>query len=125
TILFVFLTSNAAFAPSQTMFVGEWDCSNSRSCSSLMSRSFVSSTMRAFYRAMQVDSYGEIQTPLHHRYMFEIWLLDCHRELLMEILTVDEVATMLNVSKWHVYELAKPRTKSGDIRKQPLPSVRL
>jgi len=43
----------------------------------------------------------------------------------MEILTVDEVATMLNVSKWHVYELAKPRTKSGDIRKQPLPSVRL
>jgi len=43
----------------------------------------------------------------------------------MEILTVKEVASMLRVSIWHVYELAQPRTKSGDVRENPLPCVRL
>jgi predicted DNA-binding transcriptional regulator AlpA len=43
----------------------------------------------------------------------------------MEILTVEEVATLLKVSKWHVYELAKPRTKTGDVRNNTLPCVRL
>jgi predicted DNA-binding transcriptional regulator AlpA len=43
----------------------------------------------------------------------------------MEILTVDEVASLLKISKYHVYELAKERTKSGDIRDNPLPCVRL
>ena len=57
--------------------------------------------------------------------MFEIWLLDCHREVLMEILTADEVAALLKISKRHVYELSKQRTKSGDVRDNPLPCVRL
>ncbi len=42
----------------------------------------------------------------------------------MEILTADEVATWLRVSKRHVYELSKQRTKSGDVRDNPLPCVR-
>ena len=45
--------------------------------------------------------------------------------LLMEILTVKEVAALLRVSRWHVYELVKQRTKSGDVRENPLPCVRL
>jgi predicted DNA-binding transcriptional regulator AlpA len=43
----------------------------------------------------------------------------------MEILTVNEVAALLRVSKRHVFELAQPRYKSGDIRKDPLPCIRL
>lgn len=43
----------------------------------------------------------------------------------MELLTADEVATLLRVSKDHVYELAKQRTKSGDMREDPLPCIRL
>jgi len=43
----------------------------------------------------------------------------------VEILTADEVAALLKVSKRHVYELAKQRTKSGDVRVNPLPCVRL
>lgn len=43
----------------------------------------------------------------------------------MEILTVAEVAKMLRVSIWHVYELTQPRLKSGDIRESPLPCIRL
>ena len=42
----------------------------------------------------------------------------------LEILTVEEVAKLLKVSKWHVYELTQPRTKAGDIRENPLPCVR-
>jgi predicted DNA-binding transcriptional regulator AlpA len=42
----------------------------------------------------------------------------------MEILTVKEVASMLRVSTWHVYELTHPRTKTGDVRENPLPCVR-
>ncbi len=43
----------------------------------------------------------------------------------MEILTVDEVAAWLKISKRHVYELAQPRTQSGDLREHPLPCIRL
>jgi predicted DNA-binding transcriptional regulator AlpA len=43
----------------------------------------------------------------------------------MEILTVGEVATMLRLSKSQVYELTHPRTRSGDVREHPLPSVRM
>lgn len=43
----------------------------------------------------------------------------------MEILTADEVASLLKISRWHVYELARERTKSGDLRKDPLPCIRL
>lgn len=42
-----------------------------------------------------------------------------------QLLTVDEVAKLLRVSIWHVYELAQPRHKSGDIRANPLPCIRL
>jgi predicted DNA-binding transcriptional regulator AlpA len=40
-------------------------------------------------------------------------------------MTVDEVASLLRVSKWHVYELAKVRTRSGDVRSNPLPCLRI
>ena len=43
----------------------------------------------------------------------------------MEILTADEVAAMLKISKGQVYELAKERTKSGDVRENPIPCLRL
>jgi predicted DNA-binding transcriptional regulator AlpA len=43
----------------------------------------------------------------------------------MEILTVDEVATWLKVSKRHVYELCKQHTKTGDVRERPIPCIRL
>ena len=43
----------------------------------------------------------------------------------MQILTADEVASLLKISKDHVYELAKARTKSGDMREAPLPCIRL
>jgi predicted DNA-binding transcriptional regulator AlpA len=43
----------------------------------------------------------------------------------MEILTVDEVAAFLRISKHQVYELAKARTRSGDTREHPLPVLRI
>jgi predicted DNA-binding transcriptional regulator AlpA len=43
----------------------------------------------------------------------------------MEILTVEEVAAWLKVSKWQVYELAKERTRSGEARNNPIPAVRI
>jgi predicted DNA-binding transcriptional regulator AlpA len=43
----------------------------------------------------------------------------------MEIMTVDEVATMLRLSKSHVYGLTHPRTRSGDKRDDPLPVLRI
>jgi len=43
----------------------------------------------------------------------------------MEILTADEVAAWSKISKGQVYELAKQRTKSGEVRANPIPCVRL
>jgi excisionase family DNA binding protein len=45
----------------------------------------------------------------------------------MEILTVDEVAALLKMSKSQsqVYELARRLTRSGDIREHPLPILRI
>jgi predicted DNA-binding transcriptional regulator AlpA len=43
----------------------------------------------------------------------------------MEILTAGEVAALLKISKRHLYELAKERTRSGDVRENPIPCVRL
>lgn len=43
----------------------------------------------------------------------------------MEILTVKEVAAMLRLSVSQVYELTKPRTRSGDLRAHPLPVLRM
>jgi excisionase family DNA binding protein len=42
-----------------------------------------------------------------------------------EILTVAEVAAWLRISKRQVYELAKPRTLTGEIRKHPIPVLRI
>jgi hypothetical protein len=41
----------------------------------------------------------------------------------MEILTAVEVAAWLRISRWQVYELAKARTRSGDVRQNPLLSL--
>jgi predicted DNA-binding transcriptional regulator AlpA len=43
----------------------------------------------------------------------------------MEILTVAEVAAMLRISKSKVYELTQERTRSGDLRANPLPHFRI
>ena len=43
----------------------------------------------------------------------------------MEILTATEVATMLKISKRHLYELTQQRTRSGDTREHPIPCLRL
>jgi predicted DNA-binding transcriptional regulator AlpA len=40
-------------------------------------------------------------------------------------LTADGVASLLKISKRHVYELTQPRTKSGDERENPLPVLRI
>jgi predicted DNA-binding transcriptional regulator AlpA len=42
-----------------------------------------------------------------------------------ELLTVREVAALLKVSKSKVYELIQTRTRSGDIRVNPLPHFRI
>lgn len=42
-----------------------------------------------------------------------------------ELLTVEELATLLKVTKWQVYELAKARTRTGEVRDNPLPFVRI
>jgi excisionase family DNA binding protein len=44
---------------------------------------------------------------------------------MVEILTVGEVAACLRLSKSQVYELIKPRTRSGDKREHPLPVLRM
>ena len=41
-----------------------------------------------------------------------------------DILTAEEVASLLKISKKHVYELSQPRLKSGDVREHPLPCIR-
>ena len=43
----------------------------------------------------------------------------------MEIMTAAEVAALLKISKCQVYELAKARTRSGDVRSNPIPSLRI
>jgi excisionase family DNA binding protein len=43
----------------------------------------------------------------------------------MELMTVNEVATMLRISKRTVSELITERTRSGELRGHPLPVVRI
>jgi excisionase family DNA binding protein len=43
----------------------------------------------------------------------------------MEILTVDELAAMLKMSKNQIYEMTKTRTRSGSMRHNPLPVLRI
>jgi len=42
-----------------------------------------------------------------------------------EILTVDEVAALLRMSRSQTYKLTQPRTASGDLREHPLPVLRI
>ena len=42
-----------------------------------------------------------------------------------EILTANEVAALLKISKSQVYELANKKTRDGDVRKHPIPVVRI
>lgn len=42
-----------------------------------------------------------------------------------ELLTAVEVAALLKVSKCQVYELAKNRSRTGDLRENPLPVVKV
>jgi excisionase family DNA binding protein len=42
-----------------------------------------------------------------------------------EIITAQEVAAMLKISKSQVYELANEKTRTGEVRKHPIPVVRL
>jgi excisionase family DNA binding protein len=43
----------------------------------------------------------------------------------MEILTAQELAALLKISKSQVYELANEQTRTGELRKNPIPSVRI
>lgn len=43
----------------------------------------------------------------------------------MEILTASEVAALLRVSKWQVYEMSRERTRTGEVRSNPIPSLRI
>jgi predicted DNA-binding transcriptional regulator AlpA len=45
--------------------------------------------------------------------------------LVVEILTVVELVAWLKVSKRHIYELMRERTRSGDLREHPLPFLKL
>jgi excisionase family DNA binding protein len=42
-----------------------------------------------------------------------------------EILTAEELAASLKISKSQVYELANERTRTGEVRKNPIPAVRM
>ncbi len=44
---------------------------------------------------------------------------------MMEILTVHELATLLKMSKRQVYEKTSTRTRTGTMKKNPLPVVRI
>ena len=44
---------------------------------------------------------------------------------MIDLLTVREVAALLKVSKSKVYELLQERTRSGDLRANPLPHFRI
>lgn len=42
-----------------------------------------------------------------------------------EILTVDELAAMLKMSKGQIYEMTKTRTQTSAMRENPLPVVKI
>lgn len=42
-----------------------------------------------------------------------------------EILTVAEVAALLKMSKGQIYEMTRARTRSGAMRENPLPVVKI
>jgi excisionase family DNA binding protein len=42
-----------------------------------------------------------------------------------EFLNANELAAILKISKWQVYELAKEHTRTGEVRRNPIPSLRI
>lgn len=42
-----------------------------------------------------------------------------------EILTVTQVAALLQMSKGQIYEMTKEHTRSGDVRENPLPAMKI
>jgi excisionase family DNA binding protein len=49
-----------------------------------------------------------------------------HREVNnMDILTVQEVAQMLKITKQRVYELANQKTRTGEVRQNPISVLRI
>ena len=42
-----------------------------------------------------------------------------------EILTVAELATMLKMSKGQIYEMTSTRTRTGSMRENPIPVLRI
>lgn len=43
----------------------------------------------------------------------------------MEILTVDDLAELLKMSKGQIYEMTKARTRTGSMKKNPLPVLKI
>ena len=43
----------------------------------------------------------------------------------MEILTPDEVASMLKMSKKQIYTMCETRTRNGSMRENPIPALRI
>jgi predicted DNA-binding transcriptional regulator AlpA len=43
----------------------------------------------------------------------------------MELLTVEEVATMLKMSKGQIYEMTKARTRTGSMKENPIPVLKI
>ena len=43
----------------------------------------------------------------------------------MEILTVDELAAWLKMSKGQIYEMTKERTRTGAMRDNPIPVLKI
>lgn len=44
---------------------------------------------------------------------------------MIEILTVDELAALLKMSKGQIYEMTRARTRSGGMRDNPIPVVKI
>jgi excisionase family DNA binding protein len=42
-----------------------------------------------------------------------------------EILTVEELATLLKMSKGQIYEMTKQRTRTGSMKENPLPVLKI
>jgi excisionase family DNA binding protein len=42
-----------------------------------------------------------------------------------EILTIDELAAMLKMSKGQIYEMTKARTRTGSMKSNPLPVLKI
>jgi excisionase family DNA binding protein len=42
-----------------------------------------------------------------------------------ELLTVEELATLLKMSKGQIYEMTSARTRSGAMREHPIPFVKI